>query len=272
MYRIFWGKAQPDDSGAERMHPLVAHSLDVAAVAVNLQAPIHSKMEVSTLGFLIALHDIGKFSRPFQGKVRVHWPESVLGEFPALKPPPLGPRHDVVGFSLLQSQLGDCLDPVLPSSAPGRRGWSHSDRSHVLNALAGHHGRPPSVPDFGFGSGVVDDSCLAAARNFVTDIADLFQPAAFARPAITKDVVRLSWHLAGLTTVADWIGSRQAWFPYAAASEVMDLEVYWHEHALPQAQKAVREAGLAPLRPAPYAGLRGLFPSIAAPSPVGGVP
>jgi CRISPR-associated endonuclease/helicase Cas3 len=99
-------------------------------------------------------------------------------------------------------------------------------------------------------------------------MADLFQPAAFARSAAAKDVVRLSWHLAGLTTVADWIGSRQTWFPYADAQDVADLGRYWRDCALPRAALAVQAAGLATLRPAPYGGLRSLFPGIAHASPV----
>lgn len=268
MYRLFWGKAQPDGPDCVHMHPLAAHSLDVAAVAVNLTSSCPFDLPFNTIAFLVALHDIGKFSRPFQGKAISHWPVDALGRFPAAKPPPLGPRHDAVGLCLLEDPLSNCFDLVLPPRAPGRPGWSHSDRRHVFNALAGHHGRPPFVSDFELSSEVVDDRCLLAARSFVADIAELFQPAVFVRPAKTKDVVRFSWHLAGLTTVADWIGSRQSWFPYAAAIEVIDLEVYWHDHALPRAKQAVREAGLAPLRPAAYSGMRGLFPTISVPSPV----
>jgi CRISPR-associated endonuclease/helicase Cas3 len=47
----------------------------------------------------------------------------------------------------------------------------------------------------------------------------VFQPPTWLRPKTEQEVIRLSWHLAGLTTLADWVGSRQAWFPYAAMAD-----------------------------------------------------
>ena len=107
-----------------------------------------------------------------------------------------------------------------------------------------------------------------AARDFLTAMTVLFQPAPFARPFDPRDVIRLAWRLAGLTTLADWVGSRQSWFPYAAADAVADIASYWHDHALPQAAHAVQQAGLAPVPPSKWRGLRGLFPFIEHPSPV----
>ncbi len=81
-------------------------------------------------------------------------------------------------------------------------------------------------------------------------------------------MIRLAWRLAGLTTLADWVGSQQSWFPYATAAAVADIASYWHDHALPQAAHAVQQAGLAPVPPSKWRGLRGLFPSIEKSSPV----
>ncbi|OAS18965.1 hypothetical protein A5481_25415 [Methylobacterium platani] len=78
-------------------------------------------------------------------------------------------------------------------------------------------------------------------------------------PAPAEDAAaRASWPLAGLTALADWIGSNQAWFPYAAPEA--DLPAYWAE-ACARAEAALREAGLVPGAPGPrlsFAGLTGL--------------
>ena len=82
----FWGKAQPAASTGAGMHPLLAHSLDVAAVSLLLPRRLTFGLTGQTLGFLVALHDIGKFSRPFQAQAPEYWPSGALGPFPAADP------------------------------------------------------------------------------------------------------------------------------------------------------------------------------------------
>ena len=77
----FWGKARPANITGAGMHPLLAHSLDVAAVALLLPRRLKFGLTGQNLGFLVALHDIGKFSRPFQAQA----PE-VLAECGARRP------------------------------------------------------------------------------------------------------------------------------------------------------------------------------------------
>jgi len=257
MHMEFWGKAQPALGGGASSHPLVAHSLDVAAVAAILEQTAGLGIEKNTLCFLVAIHDIGKFSRPFQAKVPLLWP-TILGELSG-NPPPSGPRHDAVGVSLLQDAMPELFDALFA-------GWRLSQRRLLFAALAGHHGRPP--PDARLSSAIVCNGCLEAARGFVQALFALFDPLPLARPVDSKVLPRLAWKLAGLTTLADWVGSRQVWFPYVEADEVGDLAGYWRDHALPQAEMAVREAGLAPVVPSPWRGLRGLFPTIKQLSPV----
>jgi len=50
---------------------LAAHALDVAAVALLLP---HTGLGLDgrAIGWLVSLHDIGKFSRPFQAKAPEH--------------------------------------------------------------------------------------------------------------------------------------------------------------------------------------------------------
>src|SRR4030088_1765536 len=77
----FWGKANPTNRVGSSSHSIVYHSLDVAAVTAELitrdlgrLARIASATGIeaptlrSTLPFLVALHDIGKYARVFQSK------------------------------------------------------------------------------------------------------------------------------------------------------------------------------------------------------------
>jgi CRISPR-associated endonuclease/helicase Cas3 len=261
----FWGKARPTSEGASGFHPLLAHSLDVAAVAVLLPGGGIPSVDPRMLGFLVSVHDIGKFSLPFQAKAPAYWPVSVLGPYMAQHLG--GPAHDVVGASILTHALADRFAELLPGSAGRQLGWKFGDRMHVWRALAGHHGRPPEIIDR-LPARVFCASCQNAAGQFIDAMKAVFQPPVWQRAKSEEDVIRLSWHLAGLTTLADWVGSRQAWFPYVTMPDVADPARYFWGHALPRAAAALAAAGLAASSPAPFTGLRGLFPGITVPSPV----
>ena len=71
-------------------------------------------------------------------------------------------------------------------------------------------------------------------------------------PAISEAEARLlAWWLAGLTTLADWLGSNTRWFPVGAGIGLSPA-AYWNHYALPAAAMAVRDAGLlaSPVLPA----------------------
>jgi CRISPR-associated endonuclease/helicase Cas3 len=254
----FWAKAHPAADAAAAFHPLVAHSLDVAAVALLLPRGPAPAIDARMLGFLVALHDIGKISRPFQAKVEEHWPHRALGAFPATRPPP-GPAHDAMGMFLLDKVVGQAALPDWATSAS--RAW-------IWRALAGHHGHPPKAIVSRPLAEELCDGCRAAAASFVTAMRGVFLPPPFPRPAAEHDVLRLSWRLAGLTTLADWVGSRQPWFPYVGVEAVADPAGYFWNHAVPRAGAALAAAGLAAAGPSPFGGPRWLFPVITTPSPV----
>ena len=111
----FWGKARSDLPGVDAAHPLVAHALDVAAVAVLIFQQKSFGIDPRMLGLLVSLHDLGKFSRPFQFKVQRHWPVGMLGAYPA------------AGCPRVPSTGGDepfysCDDATLTQCSPHRRG------------------------------------------------------------------------------------------------------------------------------------------------------
>jgi CRISPR-associated endonuclease/helicase Cas3 len=254
----FWAKSDP--TGVElRAHSVPHHCLDVAATAAALLSiyPPPVQLPASTICTLIALHDIGKFSRTFQTKVPELWPPR-LGSF---EPPPAGYPHDQVGYMLLSGPLSGLLDPLFGN-------WSTSAaRQPLLRAIAGHHGRPPAVQ---FGDALPDSvacpTCLKAASEFVLAALALFRPAALPRMS-ARDRQALAWWFAGFAVVADWIGSARQWFPTVPAADNTDLAAYW-VRARAQAERAVREAGLTPATVATNGGMGSLFPAISDPRPL----
>ncbi len=259
----FWGKAHPHSSSKSPAHPLIAHSLDVAAVALLLPNK-DGGFDGRVAGWLVSLHDIGKFSRPFQAKAPEHWPDAWLGVLDA-EGVPSGPKHDALALVLLDEVAGDLMAGVFPPR-DGRFGWTQADRSHLFRAIAGHHGRPVAKPDIG--RGVLGPGCEAAARAFIEAMTAVFRPPPIPCPADSRALARLEWELAGLTTLADWVGSRQAWFPYVRDHAVADPAAYFWTEALPRAAAALTAAGLLQTRPAPFRGLKALFPAVEVPSPV----
>lgn len=258
----FWGKAKPLESARLAWHTVAAHSLDVAAVATLLPRPTTRLISRRTLGFLVALHDIGKFSRPFQAMRQDLWPADVLGSFPTSGTQAI--RHDAAGYAILETVTDDLTEAVLPC-------WTAGDATHVWQALAGHHGRP--VVPAPVRDHVLCAGCKDAARGFVVAMCDLFRPPPLELPRRVRGSranlpARLGWDLAGLVTLADWVGSRQQWFPYTQPDSVDDPAAYFWDHALPRAASALSAAGLGEASPSRFISLGALFPTIQAPSPV----
>lgn len=269
----FWGKAQPRLDTSCDWHPVAFHALDVAAVAkIWLDDQPHRLRSVTRATgwtkeawagatvFLMALHDIGKFSRPLQAKVPEHWPAVLGSRFD------LGdPGHDMLGYTLLKDK--DWLRAVLEQVFPG---WTDEDAlSPLLRAVTGHHGRPPD--GVALSASQMCNGCLGASTAFIAAAADLLAPVPLPMPhkgaARRRAMAAAAWWLAGLTVLADWVGSSQRWFPYTSLEETPDLESYWPV-ALDRAVRAVREAGLCAAPSASVQGFHGIFPEIPSPAPV----
>lgn len=257
----FWGKARPLEGSNRPWHAVAAHALDVAAVASLLPRPTTHPIDRKTLGFLVALHDIGKFSRPFQAQCPDLWPADVLGPVPDRRVVAL--RHDAVGYCVLERVTPDLLEDVLPK-------WEIDETGHVWQALAGHHGRPVVIPQH-VRDDIICSACKQAARDFALAMRELFDPPPLELPRRRRGCnpfARLGWDLAGLVTLADWVGSRQQWFPYASAASIANPAAYFWNQALPRAAAALSAAGLGAAPASTFGGLRALFPALREPSPV----
>lgn len=252
-------------------HPLPLHMLDVSAVAMELlrrrpgtlvRIVRLSRLSAETvtpwLSFLVALHDLGKFDLAFQGKV----PEVAGPLLGARPPPPERFRHDVGGLLAWKEIVRTSTLGRLPLSRGGRSVVRAREAEPLLRpwwaATCGHHGQPVRL------RGEVLEWppwVLAAASGLVEQLAHLFALPPLDLPASGEsDLSAASWLVAGLTNLADWVGSQpdeDGGFPYHP--EPVALDAYW-AIARERAVRAVERAGLVPARAHGEASVRALVP------------
>src|SRR6266702_3921205 len=161
-YFDYWGKAHGDDQSVP-YHLLPFHSLDVAAVGAELLerdvqlldriaalSGFSSESLRTTLPFLLALHDLGKFSEPFQDQR----PEIVSGLQGARPARGSTLRHDTIGYLLWRSWGARQADSREVGLLSQHHSVTHADgeadrrdlddvMQSWMAAVLGHHGRPP---------------------------------------------------------------------------------------------------------------------------------
>ena len=277
-YYRYWGKAEKD---GERYHLLPYHCLDVAAVGwllLSRDSALRQKFKSITglnesvccnwFVVLLAMHDIGKFSVSFQN-LRSDLLEQ-LQEITSRKPYPV--KHDSLGNLFLKAALEGETVTLLP-------GASFDEWQDIVLAMVrpftGHHGVPPSMTgDNGLPLRVANyfsENDITAARQFAEATCSLIHGQIdYSLPSpydLVECMKKASWLIAGFVVLCDWIGSNSTWFPMRP--NMMTLDEYWQQHALPQAEKAIREAGIfagVPMAELPC--FAGLFPHIVEPSPL----
>jgi CRISPR-associated endonuclease/helicase Cas3 len=216
---IFWAKTdRQDPSGA--FHPLVYHLIDVGEVAAEIwrtvltrgtRAALSKAIGLSEeeagrwIAFWAATHDVGKLSPSFQlqngsAKARIN-----AARLPYLDPP-LPARHGTISARVLEDILVQDYGH-LPELA-----------SRIATVVGGHHGVFPTRGDIrAIRSDHSGKGAWARARSqLLRLIAESFSvPANAPSGALDNPSAML---LAGLISVADWLGSNETFFGYAASS------------------------------------------------------
>ncbi len=278
----WWGKARPSASSGSlaAFHPLPLHSLDVAAVGVELlqrmpalRALVGQRMQVRAehaeawLAFWLCLHDLGKFAESFQSQC----PDV----FMAQRGRPPNPtkqytlRHDSLGMlfwkEVLREQLiqEEWFGPRSEDLADGLDCWAR--------ACTGHHGQPPAEGDTWtqhFDQVADRDAALAFAGEVRHAFIDSELTAAIGAQPPTQFLAasqELSWWLAGVAVLADWLGSNTTFFEYRTGPRT--FAEYW-PHARRQAALALAASGVTAQASAAEMPFGRLFPAIARPSPL----
>jgi CRISPR-associated endonuclease/helicase Cas3 len=205
----------------------------------------------------LALHDLGKFARAFQNLAADLSQDLVPSDFHKS----YTQRHDTLGWLLWSKHLADKF------SATYCAGSDEEFWEIWMRASAGHHGKPPrECSDGGLLKLRVEDFFLpedvTAAEKFAVDIAALLVPDQIpsTNSTLRKLLRKHSWRLAGLSVLADWLGSNSDYFPYQA--EPKALKEYWVKDACPKAKDAVRNAGLRAQEVSAWQGAKSLFPAL----------
>ncbi|PHM69423.1 CRISPR-associated helicase/endonuclease Cas3 [Xenorhabdus kozodoii] len=253
----YWGKAQKNPYSDENYHLLAYHCLDVAAVGQLLLAP-HKKLTQdlanflglspeslqNLLSFFLALHDLGKFASAFQ---QLYSQENTNLIKPGQYSPydPQSFRHDRLGLFFWKKIQDDVLAALVgdngqPFSEENTQKQAQKTLMVLMQCMLGHHGKPiddghwNAIADFTEQQNVVD------ATAFAHDLLALFQPrlslAKLQSKGWQRNLKQVSWQLAGIVVLADWIGSDCYHFRYQ--TKALPLAEYW-QIAQKQAQVAL---------------------------------
>jgi len=251
-YQTYWGKA--GDSGD--YHPLTYHSIDVAATGLELLrglprlssllmrlSGLNETMLKGWVGFFLAIHDLGKFSSAFQ-QLRIDLTQDEGEKYH------YSVRHDTLGYMFW---IRECAqDESLLHRLYDRSYHADGDLVEIaetwVQCVTGHHGQPPKYAQEPLRIHFSEHD-INAAQFWTQQAAELFLPATPHRFDIAIEQVEagkadLSWWLAGLCTLADWLGSNQDYFPYRTQS--IPIQDYLNDAAKPQAAIAVAASGILP--------------------------
>ena len=216
--RNAWGKINRATDG---FHPLAHHCMDVAAVFERLvQLPvIRDRLDQAAgtrisdvlrdrLAVLVFLHDIGKLHPGFQAK---GWPQG------SWRGPLRGHVEEGWGFLLLAARWSE---HPFHETMQRIMQWGEAV-SPLAAAVLAHHGRPvtppgnpiiaawdkPSSPEYDW---------RAEARNVGNILPQWFDGAFCGSAEAIPNLPRFHHEVAGLTALADWVGSDTRSFEYMA--------------------------------------------------------
>jgi CRISPR-associated endonuclease/helicase Cas3 len=243
-YFEYWGKAQQqsEQNGAD-YHLLVYHCLDVAAVGqailganAGLRRDLADFLEITeeqlstVFSFMLALHDLGKFSSAFQ-KLYLHDKSDLYRPIACHDYDGRNFRHDRLGLYFWKLIQSDVLAALIEDDQLDRRAQERMlDTLTVLaDCVLGHHGQPINKNDPNAIKVFVEPHNEQAVAEFAKDMLVIFKPELPLEKLSSKDWQRklkqVSWHLAGIAVIADWIGSDSHFFHYR--TEKTALFDYW---------------------------------------------
>ncbi len=282
-YFRYWGKSSTKDSVGNQLprpnyHLLAFHSLDVAAVGYELLSPngpynrylskllnVDSVWLQAWFTFCLMPHDLGKFLAGFQQQC----PNLSNELIQESKSYPYDLKHDKLGYVLLLNQKA-AIEAQLPR--PEKRPL-HIER--WLKITTGHHGRPVdgqyNINHELIKHGTEDN--VQHAVEFVSDCIALFNFDRMEFPDVKENAIKkASWLLAGISVVADWLGSDPNNFSYKnfenLSADQINLDYYWLNIAKPAAKKAVSTTAFKPKKKTVFKSIDQQFDYIQTPTPL----
>ncbi|MEE1931296.1 CRISPR-associated helicase Cas3' [Streptomyces sp. TRM 70351] len=282
-YQWIWGKTDRSgtstQSGDPAWHPLLAHLLDVAAVALELwdrylPATVrtrladafgngHEPTARAVIACLAALHDLGKASPAFQGQFATgpfttarmrqeqqQWEQAARATGLPLPTQWKGlphARHEHITAATLPRLLGCDCGPVNGEICDHP---NHEGLHTAAYSLGGHHGHIPNPETVskahGADGGHTWDQLRATLIDAVANLVGvnphhLADHIAPTRPATLP-------LFTGLVVLSDWIGSNEQHFPYAHPTDTCTA---WWKTARHNAKAALTSLRLDRWQPTP---------------------
>jgi len=233
-----WSKSAPEDGEG---HNLLAHLLDVAAVAETLL----EREPTSTLDWasrrlslprescgrwvaaLTGLHDFGKAIPGFA----IKWP---VGHA-RVQAAGLGFPNTACRSANHSQATSALLAEPLHALTKAPWGWINA----AVQAIAAHHGLHFSATESDNGRPIGEPAEWGEARREILEAYWLTLAPEGLPASEALDLVAVNW-LAGLTSTADWIASNPDWFPLGERHD--DLAAYYDD-AKRLAENALQSAG-----------------------------
>ncbi|HAJ79491.1 MAG TPA: hypothetical protein DCO75_06930 [Fibrobacteres bacterium] len=227
----FWAKTTDKEvSGID----VFQHSINVGTVAgylADLYKNILASWNLSTnsIAILAAMHDIGKISPGFQQKCPAWLKENRLEECA---------RNG--GWNNLEKNHAKVSQYSIQDFLKSEMNFSRTSAAYLAAALGAHHGRLSWAGERGIE--VYPDEQFSGIPWEIKrsdTIKELIKKFGNTNPFTVNNDSPELWWIAGLTTIADWIGSDERFFP---ADQAIDSELIKD-----RIHSAIKELGLGPL-------------------------
>ncbi len=243
-YQLLYAKT--DRATGQQVHQLLHHLIDVGQVAKQLWENVLGasfRAHIATLlglneeeagrlcAFLAALHDLGKAGPVYQAKYAPDWLKKKLGKMG------LNVRDtNLLTVPTQHAAHGTVTAWALPKLLQEYGGFDPHSAQKIALTLGGHHGvwEKPSklIRD--------SDAWDSCRRDLYWELRGVFQPPRWRENLPQEALNTFCMLLLGLTSVADWIGSRENHFPFV--EEVLPTRVY-AEISADQAANALKDLG-----------------------------
>jgi CRISPR-associated endonuclease/helicase Cas3 len=110
-----------------------------------------------------------------------------------------------------------------------------------------------------------EQAAMAFTEDAIARFLDNFDYQPILDKAVKTRLKPVSWQLAGVAVLADWLGSNQDFFSYYDTPK--ELDEYWHEIALKKAEEAIKALPKMP-EVSEFQSIENLFPFIQEPTPL----
>ncbi|MGR6503941.1 CRISPR-associated helicase Cas3' [Shewanella sp. Koi 1] len=258
----YWGKAKKDlQRAGANYHLLPYHCLDVAAVgqcllgenraltkdlAVFLE--LRPKQVQRLLVFFLVFHDLGKFASAFQ-QLYINDDKRLLKVERCNQYDGKSFRHDRMGLYFWGEIEEIVVKELFSISELNKRNREHAEIKKslmvIIDCMLGHHGQPINKQDPAAIKAFTESTNRTAVEAFFFEVVEFLRPELpiekFSSKAWRNKLEQVSWQIAGLTVLADWIGSDSYYFTYR--TEYISLKDYWSK-AQENAEKALAATDL----------------------------